>query len=135
MKHGVLSDRIALACYAYAATAILISLLLGDDVPLSMGWTLGMLDALWQQQPWVLVIGLMVLSGMVGYRYGKEDSQKGEQFRDQLDFLWKDNFTEEEIAELRLKLILSGSERDNARGRIYDRIRVATKPPQVFPIS
>ena len=99
-----------------------------------MGWTLGTLNALWQQQPWVFVIGLVVLSGMVGYRYGKEDRQKGDQFRDQLDFLWKDNFTAEEIAELRLKLVLSGSERDNAQGRIYDRIRRATEPPKVFHI-
>ncbi len=134
MKHGVLSHRIALACYAFTGVAILISLLLEDDVPLSMGWTLGTLNALWQQQPWVFVIGLVVLSGMVGYRYGKEDRQKGDQFRDQLDFLWKDNFTAEEIAELRLKLVLSGSERDNAQGRIYDRIRRATEPPKVFHI-
>ena len=133
MKRQIPSDSIALGCYAYAGIAILISVFLGADYPLSVDWTLGLIAMLWETQPIAVAIALLVAGGLLGHRYGHEDVSQGKRFRDQLDFLWEENFTAEEIADLRLRLLMAFKERDAAKEAIYARLRGETKVSAPLP--
>lgn len=135
MKRLPSSDSMALGCYAYAAIAVLLSLTAGADFPFSVDWTIATLASLWERQPLVVSLVLFITGGFLGYRYRNGEGQTAERFRDQLDYLWEENFTGEEVAELQLRLALAGSERESAKETIYARLRGETVRPKVFNIS
>jgi len=79
MKQGA-SSWIACGCYLFVAFAVGVSLVLGDDVPLSMGWLLRFLDkiteTLWREQPMVSAIGLIALGVVIGLKLEKGGTRR-----------------------------------------------------------
>lgn len=88
-------DRAILGCYAFAAIAVLVSLVFGDDAILGMGWTMdilgGTVEAVWTAALFLCLAAVFFGGWWAGYHYCNSEHEAANRARNQFEEILAEN--------------------------------------------